>query len=123
MGGVVFEVDVDLEEKVEEEIVVEETVVVENNDQKYLEMLESLANLSNTILDLNLTIVEWTMRLDQQTDFDLMIWVLEVLLLVSLIIIVRDLRNMNNMMTELREKLETEVAVVELLKKAVDAEQ
>ena len=68
-GGVVVEVDVDLEEKVEEEIVVEqtevveETVVVENNDQKYLEMLESLANLSNTILDLNLTIVEWTMRL------------------------------------------------------------
>ena len=68
-GGVVVEVDVDLEEKVEEEIVVEqtevveETVVVENDDQKYLEMLESLANLSNTILDLNLTIVEWTMRL------------------------------------------------------------
>ena len=68
-GGVVVEADVDLEEKVEEEIVVEqtevveETVVVENNDQKYLEMLESLANLSNTILDLNLTIVEWTMRL------------------------------------------------------------
>ena len=67
--GVVVEVDVDLEEKVEEEIVVEqtevveETVVVENDDQKYLEMLESLANLSNTILDLNLTIVEWTMRL------------------------------------------------------------
>ena len=67
--GVVVEVDVDLEEKVKEEIVVEqtevveETVVVENNDQKYLEMLESLANLSNTILDLNLTIVEWTMRL------------------------------------------------------------
>ena len=51
-GGVVVEVDVDLEEKVEEEIVVEqtevveETVVVENNDQ-----------------NLNLTIVEWTMRL------------------------------------------------------------
>ena len=68
-GGVVVEAVVDLEEKVEEEIVVEqtevveETVVVENNDQKYLEMLESLANLSNTILDLNLTIVEWTMRL------------------------------------------------------------
>ena len=52
-----------------------------------------------------------------------MILVLEVLLLVSLIIIVRDLRNMNNMMTELRENLETEVAVVELLKKAVDAEE
>ena len=52
-----------------------------------------------------------------------MIMVLEVLLLVSLIIIVRDLRNMNNLMTELRENLETEVAVVELLKKAVVAEE